>query len=102
MTAINKQNEDFDQLGYFGVKNACGVGGQSLRVYDINKKSTMGGIALYKTPQGIRRLTPIECERLQSLPDDYTNFLDSDVVRYKCLRNGFNVEVIKYILSFMQ
>jgi len=54
----------------------------------------------------IRKLTPIECERLQSLPDNYTakgiingKEIDiSDTQRYKTLGNGFNCEVIKHIL----
>ena len=48
----------------------------------------------------IRKLTPIECERLQSLPDDYTKGI-SNAQRYRCLGNAFNVEVIKFILSFI-
>lgn len=49
---------------------------------------------------GIRPLTPIECERLQSLPDDYTTGI-SKTQRYKSLGNAFNVEVVKHILSYM-
>jgi len=49
----------------------------------------------------IRRLTPIECERLQSLPDNYTEGI-STTQRYKCLGNAFNVEVIRFILSFIK
>lgn len=45
----------------------------------------------------IRRLTPIECERLQGLPDNYTEGV-SDTQRYKCLGNAFNVDVISHIL----
>ena len=48
----------------------------------------------------IRKLTPIECERLQSLPDKYTEGI-SNTQRYKCLGNAFNVEVIRHILSFL-
>jgi DNA-cytosine methyltransferase len=48
----------------------------------------------------IRKLTPVECERLQSLPDDYTKSV-SNSQRYRCLGNAFNVEVIKFILSFI-
>lgn len=47
----------------------------------------------------IRKLTPIECERLQGLPDNYTEGI-SNTQRYKCLGNAFNVDVIKFILSF--
>ena len=45
----------------------------------------------------IRKLTPIECERLQSLPDNYTDGV-SNSQRYKCLGNAFNKEVVKHIL----
>lgn len=47
----------------------------------------------------IRKLTPVECERLQSLDDGYTYGV-SNTQRYKCLGNAFNVEVIRHILSF--
>lgn len=46
----------------------------------------------------IRKLTPIECERLQSLPDNYTEGI-SNTQRYKCLGNAFNCEVVKHILK---
>lgn len=83
--------------------------GQANRVYDPEGKSVTlsanggGGGAktgLYKTETRIRKLTPIECERLQSLPDNYTAGI-SNTQRYRCLGNAFNVEVIKFILSFM-
>ena len=55
----------------------------------------------------IRRLTPIECERLQTLPDNYTlaELNDkplSDNQRYKMLGNGWTVDVIAHILSFIK
>ena len=46
----------------------------------------------------IRTLTPIECERLQGLPDDYTAGI-SNTQRYKCLGNAFNADVIAHITS---
>ena len=46
----------------------------------------------------IRKLTPVECERLQSLPDDYTDGV-SNTQRYKALGNAFNVEVVAHILK---
>lgn len=48
----------------------------------------------------IRKLTPIECERLQTLPDNYTEGV-SDAQRYKMLGNGWTVDVIAHILSFI-
>jgi DNA-cytosine methyltransferase len=44
-----------------------------------------------------RKLTPLECERLQTVPDNYTNHV-SNTQRYKMLGNGWTVEVIKHIL----
>jgi len=49
----------------------------------------------------IRKLTPIECERLQTLPDNYTDGI-SNSQRYKCLGNGWTVEVISHILKEME
>jgi DNA (cytosine-5)-methyltransferase 3A len=200
------KNHEFKQIGYAGAKNHCGVGGQALRVYTDDGKSTASGIGLYKVghigtgdaqanrvydpagksstlsanggglgaktglywtpspypvhiPQGnstqsvragheqrrklkdgkradddptidpvrrietrnddkcgplttvlkdntvvdipthrIRKLTPIECERLQGLPDDYTKTV-AKTNRYKCLGNAFNVDVVAHILA---
>jgi DNA (cytosine-5)-methyltransferase 1 len=44
----------------------------------------------------VRRLTPIECERLQGFPDDWTN-VGSDAQRYKQMGNAVTVNVIKWI-----
>lgn len=44
----------------------------------------------------IRRLTPIECERLQGFPDNWTEGI-SDTQRYKCLGNAVTVNVIKFL-----
>ena len=48
----------------------------------------------------VRKLTPIECERLQTLPDNYTEWV-SDTQRYKSLWNGRTVDVIAHIFSFI-
>lgn len=48
-----------------------------------------------------RKLTPLECERLQTVPDNYTNHV-SNSQRYKMLGNGFTVEVIKHILNYIK
>lgn len=49
----------------------------------------------------LRKLTPIECERLQTLPDNYTAGV-SESQRYKCLGNAWTVDVISWILSFLE
>lgn len=49
----------------------------------------------------IRKLTPIECERLQTLPDNYTAGV-SNTQRYKAIGNGWTVDVIAHIFSFIK
>jgi len=48
-----------------------------------------------------RKLTPLECERLQTVPDNYTNHV-SNTQRYKMLGNGWTIEVIAHILKGME
>lgn len=189
-TKIEKKARDFHQIGYIGEKNTCGVGGQALRVYSTEtKSSTLGtsgagliqighigpsngqanrvydteGKSVTLTANGggsgaktglygmsirahqdekngnwinslevrkdakvsaitsshtgklalvgpvtdgvvdtlkIRKLTPIECERLMGLPDNYTDAI-SMTGRYKAIGNAFHVDVMKWILSFI-
>lgn len=89
-----------------------GKGGQGQRIYSVRGKSVTisangGGqgakTGLYKIdlPDGdyiIRKLTPVEAERLQTLPDNYTASI-SDSQRYKCIGNGWTVDVISHILG---
>jgi DNA (cytosine-5)-methyltransferase 3A len=53
---------------------------------------------LVVSTQSVRKLTPVECERLQGLPDNYTECI-AMTNRYKCLGNAFNVDVIAHILN---
>ena len=53
---------------------------------------------IYNVLGKYRRLTPIEVERLQTVPENYTNVV-SDTERYRMLGNGWTVEVIKHILN---
>ena len=48
-----------------------------------------------------RKLTPVECERLQTVPDDYTNHV-SNSQRFKMLGNGWTIETITHIFKNMQ
>lgn len=89
-----------------------GKGGQGQRIYSVYGKSVTlsangGGqgakTGLYKIdlPNGdyiIRKLTPVEAERLQTLPDNYTAGI-SNTQRYKCIGNGWTVDVIAHILG---
>lgn len=80
----------------------------SKRVYKINGKSptltTITGGKQRKIIDDnyqIRELTSLECERLQTLPDNYTEGI-SDTQRYKCIGNGWTVDVIAHILSYIK
>jgi len=48
-----------------------------------------------------RKLTCVECERLQTVPDNYTAHV-SNTQRYKMLGNGWTVDVIAHILKNME
>lgn len=190
LTLIDKKPNDFHQIGFYGEKNASKVGGQALRLYSVEAKSTTSGVGYYavkgvsvrgrqndegkwvnqyevrkddkasaltstcssklaligrmvnrrldgdgKRHDGdhavaqtkcfeprtdgksgtlthftkdnmvlekgsVRKLTPIECERLMGLPDDYTSGI-SVSARYRCIGNAFSVGVMKHLLSFI-
>jgi DNA (cytosine-5)-methyltransferase 3A len=99
---FNGNNRQLIRVGYFNKD------GQADKVYSIEGKSVTllangGGrganTGLYETDRGVyRKLHPVECERLQGLPDNYTEGI-SNTQRYKCLGNAFNVDVIVHILK---
>ena len=65
-----------------------------------NAMTTAHQMMRYTEDYRIRRLTPLECERLQTVPDGYTKAA-SDTQRYRMLGNGWNVDTIVHILSYM-
>ena len=96
------------QGGGVGAKTglyAVPVGGKvkELPVYEVR-----GGFITIKDKQYpikladgyyvVRKLTPLECERLQTLPDGYTSGV-SDTQRYRAIGNGWTAEVIIHILN---
>jgi DNA (cytosine-5)-methyltransferase 3A len=103
LTTVTKDNLVLTQIGFINNKNS-----QANRVYDGNAKSVClqgeagGGGAktgMYQIEKRIRRLTPLECERLQTVNDGYTS-VASDSQRYRMLGNGWTVDVIAHILSY--
>lgn len=64
------------------------------------KGSQANGMTLVGTSK-IRRLTPVECERLQTVKDNYTNHV-SDSQRYRMLGNGWTVDVIAHIFGYIK
>ena len=73
--------------------------------YKIDKHKTLlanagdktRGIGIHNENKQWRKLSPIECERLQTVEDNYTNCV-SNTQRYKMLGNGWTVDVIAHIL----
>jgi len=98
-------------------KNIYPKKGQNGNIYSLNGKCKTlsagvgikgNGIGSSNAPkiewdneQGWRRLSAKECERLQNVPDDYTKYV-SETQRYKALGNGWTVDVISFIFSFLR
>jgi DNA (cytosine-5)-methyltransferase 1 len=77
---------------------------QQLEPRNDGKTNTLTSVQkdnLLQIGDKVRRLTELECERLQSVPDNYTNHVSS-TQRYKMLGNGWTVDVIAYIFGFMK
>lgn len=76
---------------------------QSCRARSINIKTntltTAGHIFIYLGDYKYRKIHPIEAERLQTLPDDYTNVINSKTKRIALCGNGWTVDVIAHILK---
>jgi site-specific DNA-cytosine methylase len=109
-TMVLKDNPTMSKDGLIRVGTADLKGHDSIkRVYAQEGKSptltTMQGghrepkVAV--TKEMWRKLTPLECERLQTLPDNYTNHV-SNSQRYKMIGNGWTVDVIAHILKGIQ
>lgn len=76
---------------------------ENLPVYQVKEGKLLFKDVWHEVPMKdgmyiIRKLLPVECERLQTLPDGYTEGV-SNTQRYKCLGNGWTAEVIIHILS---
>jgi len=71
----------------------------TLRAEGENRPSRPSNVAL--TSYGVRRLTPVECERLQAFPDGWTEPAVSDSARYKALGNAVTVNTVRWVLGRM-
>jgi len=106
-----------NKKGLLILKNIYPKKGQNGNVYSIfGKCKTLSagvgikgnGIGSSNSPKiesinadGWRKLNPMECERLQTIPDGYTEYV-SDTQRYKALGNGWTVDVISFVFSFLK
>jgi len=97
----------------FSKDGLCHVGDADLKGHDAIKRvyhsegksptvTTMVGghrePKVFEEPKAWRKLTPLECERLQTVPDNYTNHV-SNTQRYKMIGNGWTIDVIAFLLS---
>ena len=100
----------FSKDGLCHVGDADISGNQTVkRVYHPDGKApcltTMGGG--HREPKTLtsdttwRKLTPLECERLQTVPEGYTSSV-SNTQRYKMLGNGWTVDVVAHIMKGME
>jgi len=84
----------------FKMRGGCDGGGKGY----LGKDKAAFTISTHQDQQifykmAIRRLTPMECERLQGFPDNYTNIKENcpDTPRYKALGNSMAVPVMRWI-----
>jgi DNA (cytosine-5)-methyltransferase 1 len=79
-------------------QNGIGVGNVGDPSYTLDKMDTQG-VAVLATTYIVRRLMPIECERLQGFPDGWTDIRDNtpDSPRYKAIGNSMAVPCMKWI-----
>jgi len=97
----------------FSKDGLCHVGDADLKGHDAIKRvyhsegksptvTTMGGghrePKVFEEPKAWRKLTPLECERLQTVPDNYTNHV-SNTQRYKMIGNGWTIDTICHLLG---
>jgi hypothetical protein len=84
-------------------KGLCSLdGSKSGKGQCLTVRSEPGWNSNYvSTSLGIRKLTEIEYERLQTLPDNYTEGVPS-MKRYMAIGNGWTVDVIVHILSYLK
>tara|TARA_B100000424_G_C22895612_1_gene476387 strand:- start:170 stop:1102 length:933 start_codon:yes stop_codon:yes gene_type:complete len=117
MNALRSYLEKNKRQLVFSKEGLCRVGDADIKAKDYNRRvyhpdgksptltAMQGG---HQEPKIInqdavtwRKLTPLECERLQTVPDNYTNHV-SNTQRYRMLGNGWTIEVIKHIFQGMQ
>ncbi|MCU4601683.1 DNA cytosine methyltransferase [Acinetobacter ursingii] len=105
-----KPNSKPSEVGLWHIATAADIKGheQRKRVYSVDGKAptlqTCGGgnhePKIYYPELKYRKLTPIECERLQTFPDNWTDCI-SNTQRYKSLGNAWTVDVIAHIFKAM-
>jgi DNA-cytosine methyltransferase len=95
----------YDEDGKRKDRNGKSVASQTKQMLELRKDDKSNAITTVSKDSVVvnekltwRKLTPLECERLQTVPDNYTNHV-SNTQRYKMLGNGWTIEVIAHILK---
>jgi DNA (cytosine-5)-methyltransferase 1 len=77
-------------------QNGTGIGDAGAPAYTLDRQQSPAVV----TESVVRRLTPVECERLQGFPDNWTDG-QTDGHRYKQMGNAVAVPVVEWIISRM-
>lgn len=77
-------------------QNGTGIGTEGAPAYTLDRQQSPA----VATESVVRRLTPVECERLQGFPDGWTDG-QADSNRYKQMGNAVAVPVVEWIISRM-
>ena len=99
------RGRDYDKDGKRMDRDGSSVANKTKQMLELRKDDKSNAITTVGKDSVVvdeeltwRKLTPLECERLQTVPDNYTDGV-SNTQRYKMLGNGWTVEVIKHILG---
>ncbi len=95
-SALNIAPEQYVEFRYDGKSNCLSTVGKDNIVVPFTLANRIPLNSFF-----FRYLTPIECERLQTLPDNYTGGV-SNTQRYKMLGNGWTIDVITHLLSVIK
>lgn len=102
--SINKfANEEYIRKDYYKIESLEGKVQCLMAEFGLNHPKILvllkeNGMLERMT---FRKLTPIECERLQTVPDNYTSIVSNNQ-RYKMIGNGWTVDVICHIFNHMK
>ena len=98
------ENSIFDKEPYeekYRSNKALNYKSDKFNTLRANAGSKTRGIGICNDEGWWRKLTPMECEHLQTVPVNYTDCV-SDSQRYKMLGNGWTIDVISHIFSYIK
>lgn len=96
--ALTSVSKDSLVISNYSCDNPVNIESEKMNCLRAQAGGITKGIEITADNITWRKLTPIECERLQTVPDNYTNHV-SNSQRYKMLGNGWTVDVIAHIFK---